>query len=136
VPAPGPQLQGISVLVVEDDEDAREFLRTALHDRGATVFTAATAREGWEAAAQLAPAVVIADIGMPVHDGYRLIHEIRSALDPRVRDVPAIAVTAYARDVDRARVLAAGYQEHLSKPIDADALADAILAVIESRRAI
>jgi PAS domain S-box-containing protein len=129
----GPQLQGISVLVVEDDEDAREFLRTALHDRGATVFTAAGAQEGWDAAIHIAPDVLVADIGMPVHDGYRLIHEVRSASMPRVRDVPAIAVTAYARDVDRARVLAAGYQEHLAKPIDADALASAILALTGPR---
>ncbi len=96
---------------------------------GATVFTAASAQEGWEAAIHIAPDVLVADIGMPVHDGYRLIHEVRSASIPRVRDVPAVAVTAYARDVDRARILAAGYQEHLAKPIDPDALAGAILAL-------
>jgi len=78
---------------------------------------------------------VVADIGMPVHDGYRLIREIRNSADPQVRDVPAIAVTAYARDVDRARVLEAGYQDHLAKPIDADTLVAAILAVAAEGRA-
>jgi len=132
--AVGAQLRGIAVLVVEDDEDAREFLRSALHARGATVITAATAQNGWEAAFQVRPDVVVADIGMPVHDGYRLIREIRTSPDARVRDVPAIAVTAYARDVDRTRVLEAGYQDHLPKPIDADALAAAILAVAGEQR--
>ena len=133
-PAVGAQLQGISVLVVEDDDDAREFLRQALHARGATVATAATAQNGWEAAFQIRPDVIVADIGMPVHDGYRLIREIRNAADPRVKHVPAVAVTAYARDVDRARVLKAGYQDHLPKPIDADALASAILALAGQQR--
>jgi len=133
-PAVGAQLQGISVLVVEDDEDAREFVRRALHARGATVATAVSAQNGWEAASRIRPDVVVADIGMPVHDGYRLIREIRTAADPRVKETPAIAVTAYARDIDREKVLAAGYQDHLPKAIDPDALVAAILSVVRDRR--
>ena len=93
-----------------------------------------TAQNGWEAASRIRPDVVVADIGMPVHDGYRLIREIRTAADPRVKETPAIAVTAYARDIDREKVLAAGYQDHLPKPIDPDALVAAILSVVRDQR--
>jgi len=129
-----PDLHGIRVLVVEDDPDARAFMETTLRGHGAAVEVAASAVEGWTTAARVAPDILVADIAMPTHDGYRLIREIRSSSDPRVRGIPAIAVTAYARTVDRDRARSAGYQEHLAKPVDPYQLISAVHALVSRAR--
>jgi len=129
-----PDLHGVRVLVVEDDPDARAFMETTLRGRGAVVEAAASAMEGWTAAARVAPDIVVADIAMPMYDGYRLIHEIRSSSDPRVKGIPAIAVTAYARAVDRERARSAGYQDHLAKPVDPYHLIVAVHALVSRNR--
>jgi PAS domain S-box-containing protein len=109
------ELVGARVLVVDDEPDAKEIVRRLLEEQGARVVTASSAGEALAALADRLPDVLVSDIGMPGMDGYDLIRMVRSG--STARDVPAIALTAYARPEDRARVLRAGYQAHLSKPV-------------------
>ncbi|MCC7044572.1 MAG: PAS domain S-box protein [Acidobacteria bacterium] len=109
-------LEGLSILVVEDEPDTREFLARLLGNHGATVATASTASEALARFHAARPHVVVSDIGLPDVDGYDLIRTIREQTTGD--DVLAIALTAYARSEDRARALGAGFQHHLSKPID------------------
>jgi signal transduction histidine kinase len=123
-------LCGVSVMIVDDEHDAREVLVAMLELRGAEVFAASSAAEAVEAlthATRLSlPDVLVSDIGMPGEDGFDLISRVR-AMDPeRGGDIPAIALTAYARDEDRDRVLAAGYQRHVAKPVEPSSLAMAV----------
>jgi signal transduction histidine kinase/ActR/RegA family two-component response regulator len=119
--APEPQsLGGIRALVVEDEEDGRELLTAALARYGAEVVAVASAAEALEQLAGSAQRfhVLLSDIGLPQHDGYDLMRQIRVLQLAGAPIVPAIAVTGYATDIDRGRVFAAGYLEHISKPID------------------
>jgi PAS domain S-box-containing protein len=109
------ELVGARVLVVDDEPDAKEIVRRLLEEQGARVVTASSAREALVALAAGLPDVMVSDIGMPEMDGYDLIRLVRSG--SAARDVPAVALTAYARPEDCARVLRAGYQAHLSKPV-------------------
>ena len=112
------ELTGVRILVVDDDPDARSLARRVLEDSGAGVRTAASAAEALTAleAAEL-PDVVVSDIGMPEQDGYDLIRQVR-ALPGQASRIPAVALTALARGEDRSRALQAGYQRHISKPVD------------------
>lgn len=111
-------LQGVTVLVVDDEPDARDIVRRLLEDAGAVVVTSDTAEEALaHLAAGVVPDVILSDIGMPAQDGYDFMHRVRS-LDGPVRSVPAAALTALARVEDRKRALMAGYQSHLAKPVD------------------
>jgi CheY-like chemotaxis protein len=110
-------LEGIKVLVVDDEPDARSLVERLLHDCAATVTTAASASEALEHLMQDRPDVLVSDIGMPSEDGYALIRRIRLLHGDR-GTVPAIALTAYARAEDRAKALEAGYQSHLPKPVE------------------
>jgi CheY-like chemotaxis protein len=123
-------LAGVRVLVVDDDEDAADLFATALTACGADVVTAATALGGLHAVAAQTPDVVVTDIAMPGADGYWLLREIRQLADERVRAVPVVAVTAFGREHVRARALAAGFVDHLEKPVDPAALC---LAVARAR---
>jgi signal transduction histidine kinase/CheY-like chemotaxis protein len=116
--APGREtLEGLRVLVVDDDEDARELFARALSDCGAQALTAASADEALDALARSRPDVLLADIAMPGEDGYVLIGRVR-ALPPEGGGLtPAAALTAYARPEDRAKALRAGFQAHLPKPV-------------------
>ena len=109
-----PSLRGISVLVVDDEADSRHLARTILEDQGARVTTAASAAEGREFMAADAPDVLVCDIGMPVEDGYDFIMDLRR----RGLKMPAIALTAYARAEDRVKAFRAGFDHHLSKPVE------------------
>ena len=123
-------LTGIRVLVVDDEADAREALGLMLARSGASVTTAASADEAF---AQLSSAtfdVVVSDIAMPSRDGYDLIAQIRRSADERVRQTPAIAVSAYAREDDRRRTLTAGFQLHIAKPVFPDELVGAVDALL------
>jgi signal transduction histidine kinase/FixJ family two-component response regulator len=114
----GSSLAGLRVLVVDDEADARTLARRVLEERGAEVVTVGSAAEALEAvdgSSELS--VVVSDIGMPEHDGYELITRMR-AMPGNAGRIPAIALTALARDEDRKRTLLAGYQVHISKPID------------------
>ncbi|WP_332983414.1 PAS domain S-box protein [Microcoleus sp. A003_D6] len=120
-------LAGLKVLVVDDEPDNREFLTVALEHFGATATEAASAEEAIGILQQSPPDILVSDVGMPVEDGYSLIRKVRSSESDKIRRLPAVALTAYASEQDRARAIAAGYNEHLTKPID-PALFAAVLA--------
>ena len=111
-------LDGLRVLVVDDEIDARSLLTTMLEHCGAQVVAVGSAREGLESVESWKPDVLIADIGMPIEDGYGLIKKVRALPKERGGQTPALALTAYARTEDRARALSEGYQVHLAKPVD------------------
>jgi len=118
-----PPLDDLNILVVEDDSDARELLTQILGRCGARVTAAASAAEGFAAFQQQRPDVLISDIEMPDEDGYMFIRRIRALAADAGRDVPAAAVTAYASPTDRLRVLGAGFNMHLAKPVQPAELA-------------
>jgi PAS domain S-box-containing protein len=111
------RLDGVSVLIVEDDADSRDLLATVLAQHGGTPIAVATAREGLTAARRARPTVLVCDIAMPGGDGFSMIRELRSAETGDGR-IPALALTAYARPEDRERALAAGFDLHLAKPVE------------------
>ncbi len=114
-----PNLAGVRVLVVDDDPDTREMLAAFLSRADADVVTASTAAEALREIERRTPDVLVSDIGMPEIDGYELIEKVR-ALETECGGemIPALALTAYAKPEDRARALEAGYQVHLSKPVE------------------
>ncbi len=123
---PMPVLDGIRVLLVDDEPDAREMMASALETCGATVTSAASARDALETLAHSEVDLVLSDIAMPGQDGYELIREIRAMTSSRLASLPAAAVTAHAREDERERALAAGFQMHLAKPIHPATLARAV----------
>ena len=112
------RLDRLTILVVDDEADTRELLKTGLESCGAQVTLAASAAEALEALENAVPDVLISDIGMPGEDGYDLLRHIRSLPPERGGRVPAIALTAYARVEDRLRALRSGYQMHVPKPVE------------------
>ncbi len=123
-----PSLAGVRALVVDDEADARELIAMMLLQGGLEVRTVASAAEALAACDEWRPDILIADIGMPVVDGYTLMKKLRARESQRGGHIPAIALTAYARKEDRLRALSAGYESHVSKPIEPDEL----LAVVAS----
>jgi PAS domain S-box-containing protein len=120
---PAPQdLDGLSVLVVDDDAVAREVLHAVLSRSGAAVREAASARDALTALLSSPPDVLVSDIEMPEEDGFSLLRRVRGLSQANGGAVPAVALTAYAQESDRRRALSAGFQEHLAKPIDATRL--------------
>jgi CheY-like chemotaxis protein len=111
-------LKGLNVMVVDDEHDAREVLWHILSERGARVTACASAAEAISAIDRAAPDVLVSDIGMPGEDGYEFIRKVRMLGDPIGR-VPAVALTAFSRLDDRTQALLAGFQTHLTKPVDA-----------------
>jgi signal transduction histidine kinase/ActR/RegA family two-component response regulator len=118
-----PSLRGVSVLVVDDDPQALEFLRTTLEQYGAFVVTASSAKEGRDRFKRQPPDVILSDLVMAQEDGLQFIRDIRQMDNAAGRVTPAAALTALARTDDRRRALNAGYQMHVSKPVDPDELA-------------
>jgi signal transduction histidine kinase len=115
---PSSLLAGVAVLVVEDEPDTREVMASALAAAGARVEATASTAEALAALARSLPDVLVSDIAMPGEDGYELIRQVRARGAGRGAELPAAAVTAYAREEDRALALAAGFQAHLAKPFD------------------
>ena len=111
-------LGGLSVLVVDDEPDARELVGEILRRAGAAVETAGSAREALDLFRRGRPDVLVSDIAMPEEDGYVLIGRIRQLPADDGGTTPAVALTAYAREEDRAKALAAGFQCHLAKPVE------------------
>jgi signal transduction histidine kinase/ActR/RegA family two-component response regulator len=126
------RLDGVRILVVEDDADNREMLIQALRLSGAVATPAASAEEALTIAQRSRQDVIVSDITMPGEDGYALIRRLR-ALSPDMRKVPAIALTAHARAEDAARVVEAGFTIHLAKPVRPTALCAAIARVLGQR---
>jgi PAS domain S-box-containing protein len=117
VPAPGAAiLTGVTVLVVDDEHDAREMLHAILTAAGASAIEASSAQEALALLVDAAPDVLISDIGMAAEDGYAFIRQVR-ALPGELAHVPAVALTAYGHPADRAHALAAGFDRHAAKPI-------------------
>ena len=125
-------LDDVSVLIVDDETDARELLVAMLEKFGATVRALANAADPLAILSgdEFEPDVLVSDVGMPKTDGFSLIRTIRKLESAKTRNLPAIAVTAYANSEDRVRALVAGYQKHIPKPVDCNALAAAIVQLI------
>jgi signal transduction histidine kinase len=126
------QLDGVTVLYVDDEPDARELAHRVLGRHGARVLTAGSAKAGRQSVTEHRPDVIVADIGMPEEDGYSLIRAIRALPADRGGTTPAAAVTALARPEDRRRALMAGFQTHVSKPVDMTELV-AVVASLAGR---
>jgi signal transduction histidine kinase len=122
-------LQGVQVLVVEDEDDTRELLVTALEQCGARVTAVPSAAEALASLDRSLPDVLVSDLGMPDEDGFSLIRKVRAREAAKGGGVPAAALTAYARTEDRVRALTAGFQRHLPKPIDPSDLIAAVAAL-------
>ncbi|MBD0370010.1 MAG: PAS domain S-box protein [Pyrinomonadaceae bacterium] len=112
------RLDGVHVLMVDDEPDTRELLKVGLRQCGAEVTVAATVAEALEAMRANVPDLIISDIGMPEEDGYELIRRVRALPEESGGRVPAIALTAYARVEDRMQALRSGYQMHVPKPVE------------------
>jgi CheY-like chemotaxis protein len=117
------------VLAVDDEQDALALVTEVLEAVGARMTTARSAEEAIERLAGSLPDVVIADLGMPRVDGFEFIARVRRHANPKVREIPAAALTAYARSEDRMKALRAGFQIHLAKPIDPAELVTTIAAL-------
>jgi CheY-like chemotaxis protein len=113
-----PDLDGLNVLVVDDESDARALAKRILEERGAAVRTAASAKEAIEVLRTDPPDVVLSDIGMAENDGYEFISWVRGLPAEKGGLTPAAALTAFARSEDRQRVLIAGFQSHIAKPVE------------------
>jgi len=113
-----PSLAGVTVLIVDDEPDARLLVSRIVEERGARAVMAQTGEEALRILNEGAVNILVSDIGMPDYDGYKFIQQIRMCEPKAVRNIPAIALTAYARAEDRQRALLAGYQMHLAKPVE------------------
>jgi PAS domain S-box-containing protein len=125
-----PELAGLRVLVVDDEEDARDLIRTVLEGCRAQVTTAATAADAYRLFQAGPPDLLVSDIGMKEHDGYWLIRQIRQLPGDRGGRVPAVAITAYAGTKDRTRALLEGFTNHISKPTEPQELLAVIAASV------
>jgi PAS domain S-box-containing protein len=128
------RLDGLKVLVVDDEVDTRELLRVAIGQCGAEVRVAGSVQEALEAIEQESPDLLISDIGMPGQDGYDLIRRIRSLPAESGGRIPAIALTAYARVEDRLQALRAGYQMHVTKPVEMAELITVAASLVQRGR--
>jgi PAS domain S-box-containing protein len=128
------ELAGVCALVVDDEKDARELLKSALKHYGADVIAVSSAAEAYNlitaTPTQDRPDVMVADIGMPDEDGYSLISRLREWELARGAYIPAVALTAYGRAEDRMRALKAGFQMHVAKPVDPDELVIVITSLV------
>jgi PAS domain S-box-containing protein len=123
-------LTNIRILVLEDDRDTREFLTLTLEEYGAQPTTVDSVAAALEVLGKSLPDILVSDIGMPEEDGYSFIRQVRALPSEQGGLIPAIALTAYAREQDRDRAIAAGFQRHLAKPIVPDELVQAIAQLI------
>ncbi len=126
-------LNGIRVLVVDDDTDSRDFIAFVLEQDGAFVIAVSSAYEALQTLAEIKPDVLVSDIGMPEMDGYMLIHQVRTLIPEQGGRIPAIALTAFARNDDQQEALKAGFQMHLSKPVNPEELIAAITRIVETK---
>ena len=124
-----PELAGLTVLVVDDQEDARVLLKRVLEDHAGSVLTAEDADQALVLIEQHRPDVLVSDIGMPGVDGFELLRRVRALGPDRGGRIPAIALTAFARSEDRTRALRAGFLVHVAKPVDPSELVATIASV-------
>ena len=126
------RLQGVRILVVDDEVDVRELVSAVFTRSGAEVRTAASSREALAALDSWTPSVIVCDVAMPAEDGYHFIQELRARPPERGGAIPAAALTAYARPEDREKALGAGYQVHIVKPADPVELSKAVERLVNS----
>jgi PAS domain S-box-containing protein len=125
-----PSLDGLRVLVVDDEPDARELIATMLAEYGADVTAVDSAGAALEALQQLNPNILVSDIGMPQEDGYSLIRKVRALDAAQGGRIPAVALTAYARAEDRTQALLSGFQLHVPKPVNPAELAAVVANLV------
>jgi PAS domain S-box-containing protein len=124
-------LSRIHVLAVDDEQDALALVAEVLEAAGAQVTTAATAEAALQTLETELPDVLVADLGMPHVDGFQFIDRVRHHHDPRIREIPAAALTAYARSDDRTKALRAGFQIHMAKPVDPTELVTTVASLVK-----
>jgi PAS domain S-box-containing protein len=129
-----PALDGVKVLAVDDESSAREIITAVLSQCGATVTAVASAADAITVLAQSRPDVLVIDIGMPDENGYELISKARKLKPEQGGNIPAVALTAYARTEDRMRALAAGFQSHVPKPVEPAELALVVASLMQGKR--
>jgi CheY-like chemotaxis protein len=127
-------LFGVRALVVDDDSDTRELLAEVLRSRGVVVTAASSVEEGLAALDREVPDILLSDIAMPDRDGFDLIRLVRERPADRGGQVPAVAITAYARPEDSERSLSSGYQMHVTKPVDMDELIATVASLTATGR--
>jgi len=130
--APKTPLTGMRILVVDDTADTREFLTFLLEENGAIVFAVASATEALQTFAEFQPDIILSDIGMPEMDGYELMRSLRKL--EAGRSIPAIALTAYAGEIDQKQAIAAGFQRHVAKPIDPERVISYIVELVQQNK--
>ncbi|WP_242053737.1 ATP-binding protein [Nostoc sp. FACHB-888] len=123
-------LAGIQILVVDDDDDTREFHTFVLEQAGARVTAVASAKEALQALAESELDMMLSDIGMPETDGYMLMRQVKALQALQAKQIPAIALTAYAGEIDQQQALESGFQKHMSKPVEPEELVKAIATLI------
>jgi signal transduction histidine kinase/ActR/RegA family two-component response regulator len=128
--APETTLAGLSMMLVDDEADARELVEDILRNAGASVVCASSASEAMQKFVQAKPDLLLSDIGMPGENGYDLVRQVRALPIESGGGVPAIALTAFARPEDRSRALAAGFQMHLAKPVEQAELLAAVSSLV------
>jgi CheY-like chemotaxis protein len=128
-----PSLDGLRILVVDDNIDTLELFAVILSQYGVEAITAASVAQAIDVLAQFVPDILISDIAMPGEDGYSLIRQVRALEAFQEGVLPAIALTAYAGEAERVQALEAGFQMHVSKPVDPFELA-AVVASLAARR--
>jgi PAS domain S-box-containing protein len=129
-----PSLDGVKVLVVDDEASARDLITAILTQCGASVTAVASATEAIKAIEQTRPDVMVSDIGMPGESGYELIEKVRKLKPEQGGKIPAVALTAYAKKEDRMHALMAGFQMHIAKPVEPIELAIVIASLVEENR--
>ncbi|MBR8834211.1 MAG: PAS domain S-box protein [Stigonema ocellatum SAG 48.90 = DSM 106950] len=128
---PKPILEGLLVLVVDDDADSRDLIAFILEQDGATVWSVASAVEALQILARSKPDILVSDIGMPQMDGYMLMRQVRSLQPEQGGQIPAIALTAYAGETDNQQILQAGFHKHITKPVDPAELVTVIATLVK-----
>jgi CheY-like chemotaxis protein len=132
--AGGATLRGARVLIVDDDQDARDLVAEIIRAAGGIAITAASTGEALEAMRSFEPDVLISDIGLPHEDGYALIRRIRERPASAGRQPVAVALTGYARAEDKVRTLEAGYQEHVAKPVAPPTLIRIVRTLLDANK--
>ncbi|HEY9878655.1 MAG TPA: ATP-binding protein, partial [Leptolyngbyaceae cyanobacterium] len=133
-PGQSPNLKNIKVLVVDDEKDSRDFVAFLLEQEGATVTTAASASEALAVITRCQFDILLSDVGMPDMNGYTLVQQVRSLPSGQGGAIPAIALTAYAGEYDQRQALKAGFQKHISKPIEPEFLVKVISQFIQPNK--
>ncbi|GAB1541430.1 hypothetical protein NUACC21_41010 [Scytonema sp. NUACC21] len=124
-------LQGIQVLTVDDDTDNLELITFILEQAGASVISVSSAEDALQMLHQAKSDILIADIGMPHMDGYTMLRHVRAMPPEQGGQIPAIALTAYAGEINEQQALAAGFQLHIPKPVDPEILVKAIAHIMK-----